>query len=487
MNDTPGTPPDKDPDKDPDKSPDDAHNPFKGTPFEALFSGFVGGAGGQGLPDLSALFGMQGGPGGSGMPDLSALLSQIQGFMKPHDGPVNWDVAIDMARKQTAQTPDPSVTQRQKDAVADAVRLADHWLDDATTLPSGVHTTAAWSRAEWIVGTTDVWKVLVEPVAAQATQALGNALPEQARAMAGPILGMLSQATGAMVASQVGAALGGLAGEVLTASDIGLPLGPAGTAALVPSNVKTFAEGLDVSEDDVILYLALREAAHQRLFAHVPWLREHLIGSVRDYASGIEINTDAIEEQMRGLDPMNPGAMQEAFEGGLFDLQSTPAQQAALSRLEATLALVEGWVDEVVGQATAERMPAAAKLQEAVRRRRAAGGPAEQTFASLVGLELRPRRLRDASTLWGSLRTRQGTEARDGVWMHPDLLPTAEDLDDPLGFREDAGAPAELDEAGFDAGLAALLDGTLGEAPDDPDETPPDETPPDETPGEPKE
>ena len=83
-------------------------------------------------------------------------------------------------------------------------------------------------------------------------------------------------------------------------------------------------------------------------------------------------------------------------------------------------------------------MPSATKLQEAVRRRRAAGGPAEQTFASLVGLELRPRRLRDASTLWGSLRTRQGTEARDGVWMHPDLLPTAADLDDPLGFREDA-------------------------------------------------
>ena len=100
---------------------------------------------------------------------------------------------------------------------------------------------------------------------------------------------------------------------------------------------------------------------------------------------------------MRGIDPTNPEAMQEALEGGLFELPKTPGQQAALHRLETTLALVEGWVDEVVGQATAERMPAAAKLQEAVRRRRAAGGPAEQTFAALVGLELRPRRLRDAS------------------------------------------------------------------------------------------
>ena len=114
-------------------------------------------------------------------------------------------------------------------------------------------------------------------------------------------------------------------------------------------------------------------------------------------------------------------------------------------------------------------MPAAAKLQEAVRRRRAAGGPAEQTFASLVGLELRPRRLRDASTLWGSLRTRQGTEARDGVWMHPDLLPTAADLDDPLGFREDASAPDELSDEDFDAALKNLLDGD-GPSGDDPDD-----------------
>ncbi len=461
MNDNSGIEPDE---NDPDR-PDEPVNPFKGTPFEALFGG--------GMPDLGALFGGAGAAGagaGGGMPDLNALFTQIQSLMKPHDGPVNWDLALDMARKQAATSPDPSVTQKQKDQVADAVRLADHWLDTTTAFPSGVSSTAAWSRAEWIVGTTDVWKVLVEPVAAQATTALGDALPEEARAMAGPLLGMISQATGAMVASQVGSGLGALAGEVLTASDIGLPLGPEGKAALVPANVATFAEGLDVGYDDVLLYLALREAAHQRLFAHVPWLRDSLIGSVRDYARGIEINTDAIEEQLRGLDPSNPASMQEAFDGGLFDLQQSPAQQAALSRLEVTLALVEGWVDEVVGQATAERMPAAAKLQEAVRRRRAAGGPAEQTFASLVGLELRPRRLRDASTLWGSLRTRQGAEARDGVWTHPDLLPTDADLDDPLGFREDATAPDELSEADFDAGLADLLDGRLGDAPDPPRE-----------------
>ncbi|MCW2795651.1 zinc-dependent metalloprotease [Nocardioides sp.] len=424
-----------------DAAPDDGQNPFKGTPFEQFFSG-------------GAM---------AGMPDLGQLLGQIQAMMQPYDGPLNWDVALDIARKSVAQTPDPSVTQKQQDAVADAVRLADHWLDETTSFPSGVTSTAAWSRAEWIVGTTEVWKVLVEPIAKQSVEAMSNALPEEARASAAPILGILGKAVGAMLATQVGSGLGALAGEVLSVSDIGLPLAAAGKAAVVPANVAAFAEGLDVTEDDVLLYLALREAAHQRLFAHVPWLREHLLGAVTDYARGIEINAEGIqsrvEEQMRGIDPTNPESMQALLEGGLFDLPQSEAQTIALQRLEIALALVEGWVDEVVSQATAERMPAATKLQEAFRRRRAAGGPAEQTFASLVGLELRPRRLREASTLWGSLRTRQGAEARDGVWMHPHLLPTGADLDDPLGFREDATAPESLSDEDFDTELAKLLEG----------------------------
>ncbi|WP_121255420.1 zinc-dependent metalloprotease [Nocardioides ferulae] len=445
--------------------PDD-DNPFKGTPFEQFFRG--------GLPGMGGLGGL-GGPGGGGMPDLSALFGQIQAMMQPYDGPLNWDLALDLARKTVAQSPDPSVSQREKDAVADAVRLADHWLDDTTPFPSGVSTTAAWSRAEWLVNTLDVWKGLVEPIAEQTTRTMGEALPEEARAAAGPILGMLGKAVGAMLATQVGSGLGVLAGEVLGGSDIGLPLAPDGRAALLPANVAEFAEGLDVSADDVLLYLALREAAHQRLFAHVPWLREHLLGAVADYARGIQVSVENIqgrvEEQMRGLDPTNPESMQQLLDGGLFDIPQSPGQQAALSRLEITLALVEGWVDEVVGQATAERMPAAAKLQEAFRRRRASGGPAEQTFATLVGLELRPRRLRDASTLWGSLRTRQGIEGRDGVWTHPDLLPSAEDLDDPLGFREDAAAPEELSEADFDAELQRLLEGGV-DGPDEPGDQP---------------
>jgi putative hydrolase len=115
------------------------------------------------------------------------------------------------------------------------------------------------------------------------------------------------------------------------------------------------------------------------------------------------------------------------------------------------LALVEGWVDDVVREATRDRMPAANQLAETVRRRRAAGGPAEQTFATLVGLDLRPRRLRDAANLWAAVRDARGVDGRDDLWAHPDLMPGSDDLDDPIGFARDAGELVDIDISALEA------------------------------------
>ncbi|MDR3034783.1 MAG: zinc-dependent metalloprotease, partial [Kitasatospora sp.] len=129
------------------------------------------------------------------------------------------------------------------------------------------------------------------------------------------------------------------------------------------------------------------------------------------------------------------------------------------------LALVEGWVATVVDAAASQRLPHADALAEAIRRRRATGGPAERTFATLVGLELRPRRLREAAAIWQGLTEARGIEGRDALWAHPDLLPTAEDFDDPDGFVR--GRP-ELDTSALDANDAADAPGAA-EASDAPD------------------
>jgi putative hydrolase len=253
-----------------------------------------------------------------------------------------------------------------------------------------------------------------------------------------------------MIGGQAGAAVGELASEVVGSTDIGLPLGPAGTAALLPAGVTAFGEGLGLDAGEVRLFLALREAAHHRLFARVPWLTAHLFGAVEAYARGMTVDMARLEEAIPQIDLSNPEALRDALAGGeLFRPENTEEQKAALTRLETALALVEGWVSTVVDAAAAQRLPHAGALAEAVRRRRATGGPAEHTFATLVGLELRPRRLREAAAIWRGLTDARGTGGRDGVWAHPDLLPTAEDLDDPEGFVR--GRP-ELDITGLEVG-----------------------------------
>jgi len=375
-------------------------------------------------------------PGGQGDPlGMFPLFAELQKLLSWQGGPVNWDLARQLATENLSGT-SRTATPVERQQVTEAIRLADLWLNEATTLPSGVQTADAWTRLEWVDKTLPVWSALCDPVAARVVSAMGGAIPEEARAQAGQLIGVLNSMGGMMFGAQVGQALAGLAGEILTSTDIGLPLGPAGTAALLAENVAAFGQGLERPDEEVRLFLALREAAHHRLFGHVPWLRQRLLDTVDAYASGITVDTSAIERAMAEIDPTNPESLQQAMQGGLFEPQTTPDQQVALARLETLLALVEGWVDAVVADASKGRLPGAEALRETLRRRRASGGPAEQTFATLVGLELRPRRLRDAARLWQVLAERRGTEGRDAVWAHPDLLPDATDLDDPDGFAE---------------------------------------------------
>ena len=373
--------------------PDPEDNPDKReptNPFEAFLSQLAGGDMNALMSQLQSAFAMLGGGGG--------MFGQ-----QPADSGsgVNWQVAKDTARKTVASLgADPSPDAAQQRAVRDAAELAEVWLDPATTLPRVSGVVSAWSRAEWIEQTMPVWRRLVELVASHIADAMEGALTlgsaeeaQQIPGMAGMeqmLRPMLRTSGASMFGLQLGQGLGQLAAEVVGATDIGLPLSEAGHVALLPTNVAAFGEGLEQTNTDVTLYLALRECARQRLFAAAGWLREQMLALVEEYARGITIDTTALEEAVGRLDPNNLEEFGAQLEGGLFEPRKTPEQIATLERLETMLALVEGWVDEVVTQATAKWMPSAPALAETVRRVRASGGPAEATFATLVGLELVP-------------------------------------------------------------------------------------------------
>jgi putative hydrolase len=389
--------------------------------------------------------------GGGSSADIGAALQRFGQLLSTSSGPVNWELANDTARQALAQSGDASLTSHERTQVIEAMRLAELWLDGVTDIVAHSAHPTAWSRAEWIEHTLPQWQPLVaglaDRVAVVQGETLPEQLPEQMRAMAGPLMGVMQQMSGVMFGMQVGQGLGALATEVLGSTDIGLPMAPDGVAVLLPANVAAFGEGLSVPLDQVRLYLALRECAHLRLFHHAPWLRSRILAAVDEYARGITVDTSGLESLIGTIDPTNPQALGELVESGVFEPPTTPEQQTALARLETLLALVEGWVDDVAFSAASTHLPSAEALRETLRRRRASGGPAEATFETLVGLTLRPRRLRDAATLWRTLREAGGASARDALWSHPDLLPTADDMDNPADFVLDhtmSDVPADL-------------------------------------------
>lgn len=423
-------------------------------------------------------FGAGQGPGGGefNMADLGQIFTRLGQMFSGAgsamagggtSGPVNYDLARQLAANSVGfVAPVPASTAS---AVTDAVHLAETWLDGATTLPAGAVKAVAWTPTDWIDNTLGTWKRLCDPVAARIAAVWATALPEEARAMAGPLLSMMSQMGGMAFGSQLGQALGRLSREVLTSTDIGLPLGPEGVAALLPEAIEELAKGLEVPRAEIMTFLAAREAAHHRLFSGVGWLSAQLLSTVEAYANGIQIDTNGIEEFAAGFNPASltdPAAMEQLMNQGIFEPKISPEQKVALERLETLLALIEGWVETVVTAALGERLPAAAALVETLRRRRATGGPAEQTFATLVGLELRPRKLREAAQLWERLTAAAGMDARDGVWQHPDLLPDTDDLDDPAAFIDRVIGG---DTSGIDRAIADL-EKSLGA---DPGEDPP--------------
>jgi len=427
---------------------------------------------GKGQIDPEALAGIAGLPTDAAA--LSALMNQLQSAMRAQGATegINANAAMEQAKSHALQTVQP-VSAITRAEIDQAFHIGGMWLDEAVGIAGLSQTPEVISRLEWIEQTMPLWVQLASPVASSIGEAMSTVLAEQApeelRGIVANASQMMKQMGASLFSMQLGQIVGQLSCEVVSGGDVGIPLLADGHAALLPQNMQEFGEGLEIPMDQVHLYLAVRELAHARLFKHARWLRLNLISAITDFARGITIDLSALEEVAGNFDPNDPEELRNAISGGAFIPPKSDPQLAALARLETQLALIEGWVD-VVTEAAVERLPRASAIGETVRRRRASGGPAERALGSLVGLELRPRRMREASLMWQRVTDAVGVELRDSLWSHPDAMPTAEDLDNPDALIARltgvaAGEAPALDD--MDRALQDLLEGKDFNAPGD--------------------
>jgi putative hydrolase len=421
---------------------------FGANPFGFLFGQPGGGQGGQG--------GQQGPGLGDILGQFGAMLSGFGKDMNSPDaqGPVNYALAGRIARQQITGAAARGTTTHDSQAVAESVRLAELWLDDATVLPAGATASVSFSPERWLEETMPTWKRIIDPLADKLGDAALAGLPEEARAQLGPMKGIISQVNGMNFGMQLGKALGELSKEVVTSTQWGIPLAQGTVAAVATGRLDKLAEKLGAERRETLIYLAAREAATLRLFQHVPWLVERLILDVEEFASGLALDNSAMEEAMRSFDPesMNdPAKMQEMMQS-LQNSDLAPkivsSTEHARTRLVTSLSLVEGWVDVVVAEGLASRLPATNSIGAAWSMYRDSQQPGMKLLSETVGIDLNAAKASQAAELWSRLTTAVGKERRDAVWNHPDFLPVDSDLDSPAEFID--SILGESDSGDFD-------------------------------------
>ena len=410
----------------------------------------------------------------NGKPNFNELFAQLSNFgLNPQtlfaaasgagaNGPlISPDVLRDVARKFVAAQGDLPIGSQDIDQTQVALDIANTWLDDATNFPALSRSNMpAWSRREWLDSTVTNWAALIEPLADGMATALTNVLKQTpiSEASEGEVSGaelaavapIMRAFMGSLIASQLGTSVGQLAVSITGSNDVAIPLLSTTQARLIPANVAKWAEGLDIPLDEVRIFLAVREAAASRLFSHTPWLTAYIKDAITAFGAGIKIDIDSIQEQAERaletgeLDINNPESISVAISAGLFKPEQSPSQDAALAKLEIILALIEGWIDYVTTKAIGDRLPSYPALSETLRRGRATKSPTQQLFATLLGLEVSPRKMRECAHFWFEVESEIGVSERDQRWEDPALLPRAGDLVDVKKFLESTIVPDDL-------------------------------------------
>ena len=376
----------------------------------------------------------------------------------------------DIAKKIITAKGDLPVGTADQQRFNQSLEIANTWLDTEILFPSiTTSTQSAWAKREWLDESVAGWQELIEPLAVGMADALANVIssstsslpieftgetnqtPEQQDAMKAMLARLLRGFMGTLIATQLGQGIGLLANSITGANDVAVPLLKADSGShLIPQNVNEWADGLGIDLEQVTIYLSLREAAAARLFANTTWLSSYLQNLIISYGKGITIDVDSITRQAEQamssgeIDINNPESINLALNAGLFTPQQTPAQELALTKLEMALALIEGWIDHVISEVAGDRIPAFNALIENSRRRRATNSPMQQLFANLLGVEVSPRKMREASAFWSEVKIIKGSDGRDKCWDDPAFLPMPDDLSDVKAFLNSVTVPDDL-------------------------------------------
>jgi coenzyme F420 biosynthesis associated uncharacterized protein len=360
---------------------------------------------------------------------------------------VDWSLARQVARLAAGSGDESGADPDIAGLCAEmAVHVAGYTrLEPASAVPDP----ELLSRHEWASVNLDALAGLLDPVAARL---------EGRMDFAGPLAGALKAGAAATLAAEAGLVVGYVSQRVLGQYELAL-LGPMPDRAhsaepsasgltpprllFVAPNLRKAVRELEVDADAFHRWICAHELTHVFQFQGVPWLRNHLSGMVREYLATVDVR---IERGAAGGLPSlpNPGRLVELFrDGGLAALVQTKEQRALMARIQAAMAVVEGYSEHVMDAIARDAIPEHEKLRAAMDARRRSRSAPERILERLLGLDIKMRQYELGKRFCDAVAESAGIEGLNRVWESPEALPTAEELEAPAAWLERLGpAPA---------------------------------------------
>jgi putative hydrolase len=363
------------------------------------------------------------------------LFRELQRVMAASSGPVNWELARQVAIAGAAEAgSDPDPTQEDQRVLEEAVRVAELQVSTFTglELPSDVPHVRPVRRAQWITANAESMRALLEPAATRMSQAFDRAIREQLPPEAGPMAGLMTQIGPLLQGSQVGQVLGFLAGRVLGQYDIAVPRGGPGELLFVVPNLAAFERDWSLGTTEFRTYVALHEVTHRLEFAR-PWARDYFVALVDDFLATVTIDVEAIRQRFEGLDPADPEALQNAFgdeDGALFGAVLDDEQRIKLARIQAFMAAAEGYGDHVTHAVGAELLSTYVQIAEAMRRHREdeTGDP---VFERLLGVDMKREHYAMGRAFCDTVVEQTDEATLAGMWESATAMPSLPELEEP--------------------------------------------------------
>ena len=368
----------------------------------------------------------------------SPLFRELQRILMSSTGPVNWELARQVAAA-TAAEGDSAPSESEAEAYSETVRIAELQVAGFTGLePLPGTSSSLIARGDWIGTALEDLKPLVEPSAGKVAEALARFMSEGGlETEAPPTLASmggvdpLSALTPLLMGAQTGTVVGYLAQNILCGTDLGLPSTRKDEAILVSPNVRSLESDWNLPVTEFRLWVAMGDAA-ARAALSPGWASGHLTALIDDFASSMQPDLSSLREKMAGIDPTNPDAMQEMLSGGegLFGTVLDAEQRLKLARVQAFMAMSRGYPDHVRSTLGPKLLGEYTRIEEAMRRHRdsESGDPILQ---QLLGIEVKREHLEMGRDFCDRVARDTGEDVLARMWADPEAMPSMPEIEEP--------------------------------------------------------